>query len=147
MVQSNANDYPVQLDTHGGDDIALYLHCGEEEHMLIIKGKHLSLFYDISLDLENEEEGVIDWDKDSFIVVSEDDTSIEVESGSTSVHTPSFQAHRLPEANESFRAIRRAFAGASDGSYIRMIRRSKREVSIPHVAVKVFAKSIHLIKE
>ena len=98
-------------------------------------------------DFENEEEGVIDWGKDSYIVVSEDDTSIEVDSGSTEVYTPSFQAYSLPEVNESFGAIRRAFAGASDGSYVRMIRRSKREVSIPNKAVKVFAKSIHLIKE
>lgn len=146
MVRSNN---PVQLDTHGGNNILLYLHCGEEddEQSLILSGKHLTLFYDITIDFENEEEGVIDWGADSYIVMSEDDTSIEVHSGSTEVYTPFLQAHRLTEVNESFRAIRRAFAGASDGSYVRMIRRSKREVSIPNKAVKVFAKSIHLIKE
>jgi len=136
----------VQLNRHSGEDISLYLHCGEEE-LFIIKGKHLTLFYDITIDFENEEEGIIDWDKDSYIVVSEDDTSIEVESGLTKVSTPSFQAYGLPGVNESFRAIRRAFSDRSQNdSYVRMTRRSKREVSVPNIAVKVMAKSIHLIK-
>lgn len=69
---------------------------------------------------------MIDWDKDSYIVVSEEDTSMRVESGLTKVSTPSFQSlgsECLLERSE------RAFFDNQNDSYVQ-----KREVWVPNIA-------------
>lgn len=149
MVQLDPTDdvSHVQLDTHSGDDIALYLHFGTNDESILIQGKRLTLFYDVSM--EYEEDDKTNWTEDSFIVMSEHNTMIEVYAGHTEIYSPSFQAWDLPSVNESFKDVKRAFANPHNNTEsTTLVKRSKRQVSVPNISAnfKVFAKSIQVSK-